>query len=51
MIESKFGLRILFKDGGKSVEWYIEKALRDSEYKRYRENWSVVRVKKINRKN
>lgn len=45
----KFGLRIVFKNRKKDFQWYIEKSLRDSEFKRYKKSWSVDSVKKVSR--
>lgn len=47
--KGKFGLRIVFKDNKKGFEWYVEESLRNSEYKRFKKNWSVDSVKKVSR--
>jgi len=45
----KFGLRIIYKDGRKDFEWFIEEKLRDAEFKRYKRHWGVLRVKRVNK--
>lgn len=50
MKTGKFGLRILFNDGKKDFEWFVEEKLRDSEYKRYKRNRFVSTVRKVSRK-
>lgn len=46
----KFGLRILFSDGKKDFQWFIEENLRNSEYRRYKKNRFVSTVRKVSRK-
>lgn len=49
MSVGKFGLRIIYRDGHKNLEWFIEKNLRDAEYKRYKRSPAVFRVTRVSR--